>query len=62
MVVEAEVGAEEEGDGSQRLVVTSDLDGGFLKECDENEREGSLAINRAIVDVRFFTGGKKKKD
>ncbi|KAJ4133441.1 hypothetical protein NW768_005027 [Fusarium equiseti] len=39
------------------------IDEGFLKECDETEREGALALIRALVDMRLIlTGEKKKKD
>ncbi|KAH7193687.1 uncharacterized protein B0J16DRAFT_395594 [Fusarium flagelliforme] len=38
------------------------IDEGFLKECDEKEREGSLAIIRALVDMRLIFSGEKRGD
>jgi len=38
------------------------IDEGFLKECDEKERKGSLAIIRALVDMRLILSGEKRGD
>ncbi|RBR22087.1 uncharacterized protein FIESC28_04592 [Fusarium coffeatum] len=38
------------------------IDEGFLKECDEKEREGSLALIRALVDMRLIFSGEKRRD
>lgn len=48
--------------GIEDAILDKWLDEGFLKDYDDNEREGCLALIRALVDMQLILSGGKRKE